>query len=234
MRICFPIAVYPNSISTVRRKLARNRSLRIYRVRRTSAPWAPWIRYKSKSFAQRLITRSNVIGGEGSGSGQGRGCKVTCVFHAHSMLTRISSRICNSLRQPRHHTACTERKVAATGVEIFLSANRRLPITRAEAGQDCDSQFPQLPFNLNADARFHPPSAINLGYRKYYSQIRRASFFFGNLLSRVMRPTVWKAFGQPPRYTALKEAFGFYVLPRSLFRVKARVTIRHAGFRKVL
>jgi len=49
------------------------------------------------------------------------------------------------------------------------------------------------------------------------------SFFFGNLLTRcrVMRPTVWKTFGRNPRYTALKEAFGFYVLPRSLFRIKA-------------
>lgn len=42
-----------------------------------------------------------------------------------------------------------------------------------------------------------------------------------------MRPTVWKAFGRSPRYTALKEAFGFYVLPRSLFRVKACVTIEN-------
>lgn len=31
-----------------------------------------------------------------------------------------------------------------------------------------------------------------------------------------MRPTVWKAFGRVPRYTALKEALGFYILPLDL------------------
>lgn len=36
-----------------------------------------------------------------------------------------------------------------------------------------------------------------------------------------MRPTVWKAFGRAPRYTALKEAFGFCVFPPFSFASKS-------------